>query len=431
MKYLIKYLAVTMLVSCGFRSLSWAAIEYKDVESEGRGPTFGEAVTDALIEAIGRVNGRAIESETSVRSVEVSAVENDNENYFSSEAFQSKIKNVTKGVVASYEIRNKSLDGTDHVVNVLAKIAKYKPSTSALRKRIAVFPLRLSDKPFNIDGRTVNRGNVNRKLTQNIASQLVQSRRFTVLDREYVSENLGEKRMILSGDVPTEEIAKLGQELVADLVLVGTIEDFGVASRKVRTRLTQRELTSRTGFVNVGYRILDVPTRQIKFADFLKLSIQDGELKEMAPSLTSGELESGICMRAAAEIGGKVLNAIYPILVVSARGDTLTLGQGGLGVKVGDRLEVFQYGKKIIDPYNKESLGREEILAAKVEVIRVNPKISIAKVMEAEIDIESSFEPKKFVCRIPADSITPQAAKKLESKKKLDENRKKRDSLFD
>ena len=61
----------------------------------------------------------------------------------------------------------------------------------------------------------------------------------------------------------------------------------------------------------------------------------------------------------------------------------ITINQGNL--KVGSKYEVFKLGKKIIDSYTKESLGRSEIKVGKAEIIRVLPKYSIAKIIEGKV----------------------------------------------
>ena len=74
----------------------------------------------------------------------------------------------------------------------------------------------------------------------------------------------------------------MGQELVADMILVGTIEDFGVQTKTVRMQLSGRSITTQNAFVNFGYRIMDIATKQIKFADVLELKLDPSELHAVA-----------------------------------------------------------------------------------------------------------------------------------------------------
>ena len=409
-----------------------AEITYREVETQGSGKDLGEAVTNALVEAVGMVNGRSIESQKSLKQVEATANVNGSEAYFSSEAFMSAVKSATKGTVAEYRIISKSEEAGKRVVVVRAKIAKLKLSASANRKRIAVFPLRVGNKTFRVGNAVGDKERISRLFSQGISTNLVQSRKFTVLDREYILEQLDEKANIVSGDVKNEEMAKLGQELVADMILVGTIEDFGVETKTIRMQLSNRTVTTQSAFVNFGYRILDIATKQIRFADVMELKLDPSELQAASGSGGQGSLESAICRLASEKISVKILEAIYPVVVVSARGKYITLGQGGNNLHRGDKMEIFYYGDPIIDPYTKESLGREEIPIGFVEITRVNAKTSSANYVEGDFDIGANFAPKKFLCR-SVDII-----KKTENDKRIDdarsrfeERRKQRSSLLD
>jgi curli biogenesis system outer membrane secretion channel CsgG len=408
-------------------------ISYKEVEAQGLGEDLGEAVTNALAEAVGMVNGRSIESESSLKQAKKSVSKNGQEDYFLSEDFKSAVKSATKGTVSEYSIIDKSTNESGLVtVVVRATVAKLKLSASANRKRIAVFPLRVGNKSFRIGNNFADKNRVSRLLSQGISTNLVQSRKFTVLDREYISEQLAEKSNIINGDVKNEEMAKLGQELVADMILVGTIEDFGVETKTIRMQLSNRTITTQSAFVNFGYRILDVATKQIKFADVMELKLDPSELQAATGVSGQGALESAICRSASEVISVKILEAIYPIVVVSARGKYITLGQGGNNLQKGDKMEIFYYGDPILDPYTKESLGREEVPIGFVEVTRVNSKTSSASYIEGGFDISANFAPNKFLCRsISGDSKSENDIRIEEARSRFEERRQKRSSLLD
>ena len=78
----------------------------------------------------------------------------------------------------------------------------------------------VASRTTNINGQSFSE-----ELTAAISSYLVQTRKFTVLDRQYGQTNTEQDRLS-SDDVPITELAKLGQELVADYVLVGTINNL-------------------------------------------------------------------------------------------------------------------------------------------------------------------------------------------------------------
>lgn len=377
-----------------------AAIEYREVVVQGSGTTMKTAVMDALAEAIARVNGMVVDSRKSLDAVEVRTADRNRSDYFSSDTFRNAVTTATKGVVAGYTVLNQQQEpsGTWRV-GMSCKVAVYQKDPIADRKRIAVFPMRLSGKPFVIDGLAVDAEASNRIFGQSLVSSLVQSRRFTVLDRDYISETIDERQLIVDGSTPVEQMVRLGQELTADYILVGTLEEVALSLTEAPMRLSGRTVPVRNGRVEASYRIIDIDTRQVLYADFARVNVGEAELRKETAAAATGGLESVLCRVAADAIGRKILNAIYPVLVVGTASGELILGQGGAGVKVGDRFDVFEYGEAMFDPYTKENIGRQEIHVATVEVVRVNPKQSIAKVLKSGKDIAASFQPKKFVCR--------------------------------
>jgi len=418
----------TLFFIISLSSPAFAKIEYKTVQSNGTGATLNDAITEALSEAIGRINGRSLETATQLKSIEVSKTSKDNEEYLSSEEYKKSVNSATKGIVSSYDvIKQAKNDSGRWEVTLKVKVAKFKRRKSSNRKRIAVMPFRISSREYLIENKPINKANTNRIFGQNLVSSLVQSRRFTILDREYIRETLGERKLIINGNTPVEEMARLGQDLVADYILVGTLEDVNFKTSRVKMQSSGRELTTRKGKVEVSYRILDVDTRQIAFSEFARLKIKESDIRKVDSSIGTKNMESILCVLATEKIGKKILNAIYPILIVSVSGENVILGQGGSGIKRGERYDVFEYGKKIKDPYTKEFIGREEIYVATIEVTRVNPKQSYAKIIKSERDIAANYKSKKYVCRIPQDTEDEASARRKKREEERIKRKKKRD----
>ncbi len=399
------------------------AVEHREVRSEGSGPTLKEAMSSAFADAIGQVNGVAVDSRQELDRVEVSSGNTNNSEFYSSQAFRNSVRSATKGVIAEYVPLSQQKDaaGAWHVA-LSCKVLVYKRDAIADRKRIALIPLRLSSKEFMVDGAPVDREGVNRIFGQSLLSSLVQSRRFTVLDREYIAETLGERQLIADGNTPVEQMVRLGQDLAADYIIVGTLEDLNLSTSTVTMQLSGHTLSSRNGRVEVSYRVIDIDTKQVVYSDFARIQLGEEEIRKADPSIGAGGLESALGRVAADRIGRQILNAIYPVLVVSAGQTEVTLGQGGSGVQVGDRFEVYEYGEVLVDSYTKESIGRKESLVATVEVVRVNPKQSIARIVKTEKDLAAAFQPKRFVCR---EVVVDHKAALQQKMKKDAEERKK------
>ena len=401
-----------------------ANTEIVKVEVEGIAESLQLAIDRALTEAMGRVNGRSIESEVLSKTSETLSVKNQTEDYLSSTEYQDKIKSKTKGVVESYSlISSEQLEKNVYKVVLSVSIIKFKASKSSNRKRIAVLPLRARGGCCQVGTTNINGQSFSEELTAAISSYLVQTRKFTVLDRQYESETNTEQAKLSSDEVPITELAKLGQELVADYVLVGTINNLFLREQQRQMSTVDRTITTIVGNAAVSYRIIDVPTGQIKFSQTLNKNL-NGKVKTINDPV-QGVLDTVSIV--ANDVGLKILETAYPFIVEKIEGENIVIGVGGDIIQVGQRYRLIQYGKKIVDSYTKESLGRKENIIGMVEITEVTPKMSYGKIINTNKEnLESEFKPKSFIIR-----SLPESAQKKNLQKKVDEKRKEIAKEFD
>ena len=184
-----------------------------------------------------------------------------------------------------------------------------------------------------------------------------------------------------------------------------------------------RSITTISGNAAISYRIIDVPTGQIKFSQTFNKNLS-GEVKSIADPV-QGALDSVSSI--SDSIGLKILEAIYPFVVEKIEGQRVVIGTGGDVFKVGEKYRLIQYGKKVVDSYTKESLGRKENIIGMIEITEVTPKMAYGKILNSSIkDLESQFKPKSFIVR-----SLPESMKKKDNKKKQEDMRKKIEEDFD
>jgi len=402
-----------------------AATEYIEVEAVGYGTTLPEAVNSALVEAIGQVQGKGIDSNTQFINTEESLDTNDDSTYYSSEKYISKVKEETKGVVSKYDILSAGKsEGAGWEVKVLVSVAKYRRKASAGRKRIAIRPLRMSRDIYTVSGSRVKAGDIRRRFSEALVSRLVQTRRFTILDREFTEATESELNLAASGDVQVEEQARLGQKLVADYVLTGSFEDLSYETSSKKMRMTGRTITNGDGYVEIGYRLIDVALQQVTFSDTVRIPI-NGEQLLSTTGWRGGKhaIASSLLDSAAEKIAKTITDQIYPMALVSVKGSNVVIGQGGNGLKPGARYNVYQRGEKLYDPYTREYIGRNEVFCCTVEVDRVAPKTSYGHIVQKDIDLAQGFTAGAYVLRekvnvAKEERSSDKIGKKLVSKKK-------------
>ena len=84
---LLKSIILFSLLLFNYQPTLAAGLEYVSVDVEGRGASIREAIDIALTEAIGRVNGKSIESSTLLISQEKSVQDNEDSDYYSSQEY--------------------------------------------------------------------------------------------------------------------------------------------------------------------------------------------------------------------------------------------------------------------------------------------------------------------------------------------------------
>ena len=273
-------------------------------------------------------------------------------------------------------------------VTLAVKMLRYKtPGISPnSRRKIAIIPFRTEQASYSFRGGHIPSLEISRQFTQKLVTEMTQTRRFTVLDREYMEEFLREKNLVLSADAPVSEQMKIGEVLGVDYLLVGTITE---ASQKQIPYTIQ--ITGETGYdysasFIADYRIMVMATRQIKWSDSVTISLGDAKIKSMVPSLRPEKIQQSLLGKAAQQIVHRAIENIYPIRVVKVQPNgELILNQGGVTVSDGEMLDVFIKGERIVDPYTGESLGSSETWAATIKIVRVIPKMSYARVIKGQL----------------------------------------------
>ncbi len=361
-----------------FSNISYSKTELVTVTSQGSGQSRYEAIQEALVTAIGKVNGTKIASETQLAFSHKSIAVNDSELYTSEEAIQKSINSTVNGIVKSWTIisaiapqSNETLSPALWEVDLDVTLVQYQESKQNNRLRIAVAPFQISSEIKSLQ--TANRFKI--KFNNSIVNYLTQTRRFAVLDRKYTNDQNSELNKIQGANYSTDELAKLGHKLGTDYLIVGSINNIKYYSNTISMRTSDKSITKKSSKLDFSYRIIDVATGLIKYSDeFTQRFNGHISTKTMAEIATNN-------------IGQIIVNAIYPIRVVNIRGDSLTIGQGGKTLKKGQFLKLLKYGDKIFDPYTQESLGNVEIKIGTVEITNVRAKTSTARLIESTENI--------------------------------------------
>ena len=350
---------------------SFAKLTTIEVSTEGTGTTKQLAILDGLKNAITQVNGAVLGATTAVSISEVSSSQDQNSSYESSQAFQQNIKSATKGVVQGFDVisvtQNPDL-GNLFVIEMNVRVAKYKKSKQLKRLRMAVSNFYIS--------KDLSKSKTANKFAYDVQDKLIdlltQTRKFAMLDRQFLKDQQKELNFINSPDVPTEEMARLGNKAGTDYIITGVLKDLKKVTNTKKMQSTGKVFKNTKYTAELNYRIIDIATSQVKFSDTTSISISSGSVKKLRNLVANKTAET-------------ILNAIYPIRVIDINKKLLTLGQGGKSVKKNAKYNLVKLGDRMIDPYTKESLGRKEDIVGTVKITNVQSKMSTAKIIKSQI----------------------------------------------
>lgn len=369
------------LIIVFFSLLSFAEVitstSVKEAEGVGIGTTREEAVSNAIAEAMGQISGVQIDK----RTFKISESIKTNNGHKGVYTYNSAISRVTKGRVDSFSILEVNDMGGQYEARVSVTKKKVTKSykTPGLnpknRRAVAVIPSYTIKSGYSILGEYKSARDVSHRMTQELVSSITQTRKFTVLDREANEAYRMEKAIIASPNTVSEELLKLGQVLGTDYLLVTNVTELSVGEENSGSSIVANMSSAYKAYATIQYRIIAMATRQIKWSNTSTYEFEvEGNTLEQVYLSTLKNVSS--------KITTELIENIYPIKIVDVSGDQITINQGSL--EVGQQYEVFSLGKKIIDSYTKESLGRTETKVGTIEIIRTLPKMSTAKIIEGK-----------------------------------------------
>jgi hypothetical protein len=156
--------------------------------------------------------------------------------------------------------------------------------------------------------------------------------------------------------------------------------------------LQSKYLRTDHGSLEINAQVVDTVSGEIKATFALK----DGfSTKERMVNKSGGvpaiEYFSRMAKDVSAQMADQFLALVYPVEIISLKGETVYLnrGQDG-GLKVGDVLEIYHKGEALIDPHTGEQLGSAEEYVGTVKISKINPKFTIAKIMQDKLEGEVS-----------------------------------------
>lgn len=220
------------------------------------------------------------------------------------------------------------------------------------------------------------------------------TRKLRVLSRdENVIAEIRAEQQFAESDLAKGDAAATGELSNAHYLILPRVQDFKFyRSAKTLPNFDDKYQRQDSGLLQLTAQMVNTSSGQIE-ANFdlssrFATASQIVNSKGGAPDTTHF---TKMAKEVAAQLADQFVAAVFPMKVVQVtRGNQVIINRGADGgIKMGEVLEVFFAGEELIDPDTGKSLGSSEEYVGKVQVVRINPKVTYAKIIE-QLDAQNA-----------------------------------------
>ncbi len=225
-----------------------------------------------------------------------------------------------------------------------------------------------------------------------LEKSLEQTRKFDVITRDEGALNDVIDEQVFSESGASAGNAALSGEIKAVNYLVRpTVRDFVFyRSHQKVPNVSGKWFRRDSGRLIVDAQVLDTTTAKVtaRFSMTGRFATEETIVNNQG-GVPSQAHFARMAKAVAADFAEQLVDRVFPMLIIRVQDGQVYINRGtDGGLTRGQVLEVFSKGEELIDPYTGESLGSAEESLGKIRVERVNPKFTIAKIIEEKAPIE-------------------------------------------
>jgi curli biogenesis system outer membrane secretion channel CsgG len=297
-----------------------------------------------------------------------------------------------QGAVDAHWSRKQQRMQNEWEVTIAARVAHYRESADAKRPRIVVAMPHAAEATFEVGDRAIDAAQLESQIRGRLSDALTQTQRFTVLDREFTGEVRNELDLIGSGMVKNEDMARVGQMLATDLILIPTIERFEYRRSERKLRLTDRTLVTYAGGGAIALKLINAVTGQVVMSQTFEAELPSTAPTTLGTSVDGGKLANTLMDSLGNDMARTLLLHTFPVAVIRLSGNDVVLNQGGQVVSVGTSYQAVTLGEDLKDPQTGQSLGPMESPCCVIEVTRIGSNVAYGRVAQPGFNLPS-FRP--------------------------------------
>ncbi|MBI5074145.1 MAG: hypothetical protein HZB62_03080 [Nitrospirae bacterium] len=236
--------------------------------------------------------------------------------------------------------------------------------------------------------------NIGEGMADQLATALIKTNRFVVVERQALQEVLGEQELGQTGIIKKETQAKVGQVLGAQILIRGVVSEFEQAESGGGGGIGYGGFRiggkSSNAHVGIDIRLIDATSGQVLTSHN---SVGKAESSGIAVGVSRGMVDFGADSFKNAPIGQATRQAIeeavnfivntmetvpFTAKVVKIDGKKIYINIGSnMNIRPGTKMYAYALGEDLVDPETGLKLGADEKLIGTVEVRDVQDKFSV------------------------------------------------------
>ena len=214
-----------------------------------------------------------------------------------------------------------------------------------------------------------------RNIQTAIETALSKTQKFSLMERGRLDQLLAEQGMGANGLVNGS--GEIGGFDGVDYLIYGRVTQLGLEAKNLFI------MSACEAKLGLDIRVVDVRTGEIRLSETLQ---QDDQVNtsdaESDPCRGIGiSAFDNLTASTARELAEKLTQNLFPVKLAKVSSDEVYLNYGEGFLDNGEVLKVVSLGEGFEDPDTGEIIGAEEELRALVQVTKLRPKFSIAKIV--------------------------------------------------
>lgn len=236
-------------------------------------------------------------------------------------------------------------------------------------------------------------------LTDQLTDALMQSGGFVVLERDIISDIMGEQNLVTGGRARQSQSARTGKMIAAQVLIKGAVTEFDPYKSSGGKGLSFGGInlsnSKSSAHIALIIRLIDTTTSEViasvrsegtADAKSSGLSFVSGALEANANKSVRTPVDKAIQIaidRAVILIAHQLKDMPYQGRIVKVTPVSLYISASKRdGTMVGDEFTILSVGEEIIDPFTGEFLGRDTVEIGTVVVTTVKDRYAIGKISD-------------------------------------------------